>query len=129
MVARRFEELECWQLARDLERRVFAFISKPPVSGHFDYCRQIRESSKSSARNIAEGFGRYYPGDFARFTRNAIGSLNETRDHLAEGLEKNYLSQRLHGELRTLTNRAIGASTNLVKYLDTCKGDWNKARS
>ena len=128
MVARRFEELECWQLARELERRVFAFTDKPPASGDFEYCHQIRKSSSSAPPNIAEGFGRYYPGDFARFIRNALGSLNETRDHLGAGFEKRYLTEDLYLELKTLANRAIGASVNLVKYLEGCKASWRTHR-
>jgi four helix bundle protein len=128
MVARRFEDLECWQLARELERRVFAFTDKPPASNDFEFCRQIRNSSSSAPPNIAEGFGRYYPGEFARFLRNALGSLNETRDHLGAGLDKQYLTEDLCLELKTLTNRAIGASVNLVKYLDGCKSTWRARR-
>jgi four helix bundle protein len=128
MVARRFEDLECWQLARELERRVFAFTDKPPASADFEFCRQIRKSSSSAPPNIAEGFGRFYPGDFARFTRNALGSLNETRDHLGTGFEKQYLTEELYRELKTLTNRAIGASVNLVKYLEGCKSSWRAHR-
>jgi len=128
MVARRFEDLHCWQLARELERRVFAFTGKPPASKDLEYCRQIRKSSSSAPPNIAEGFGRYYPGDFARFTRNALGSLNETRDHLGAGLEKEYLTEDLYRELRTIANRAIGASVSLVKYLDACKDRWDQER-
>jgi four helix bundle protein len=128
MAARRFEDLHCWQLARELERRVFAFTSQPPASHDLEYCRQIRKSSSSAPPNIAEGFGRYYPGDFARFTRNALGSLNETRDHLGVGLEKKYLTEDTYRELTTLTNRAIGASVNLVKYLEGCKATWRAAK-
>ena len=128
MVARRFEELECWQLARELERQVFAFTATPPASNDVEYCRQIRKSSSSAPPNIAEGFGRYYPGDFARFTRNALGSLNETRDHLGAGLDKQYLTEELHRELEILVNRAIGASVGLVKYLDECKERWERER-
>ena len=77
---------------------------------------------------MAEGFGRYYPGEFARFMRNALGSLNETRDHLGAGFDKQYLTEDLVLELKTLTNRAIGASVNLVKYLEGCKGSWRTKR-
>jgi len=125
---KRFEELVCWQLARELERRVVAFTGKPPASNDLEYCRQIRKSSGSAPPNIAEGFGRYYPGDFARFLRNALGSLNETRDHLGAGIEKGYLPENEYGELKTLTNRAIGAAVKLAKYLDASKERWDRER-
>src|SRR6266496_912433 len=60
----------------------------------FKYCNQIRESSRSARKNISEGFGRYYPKEFARFLRNANGSLHETKDHLLEGRE--YRTHRTH---------------------------------
>ena len=69
---------------------------------------------------IPDRLGRYYPREFARFTRVALGSLNETKDHLDAGLEQKYLEQSLHDELVTLADRAIGACVNLVKYLDSC---------
>jgi hypothetical protein len=53
--------------------------------------------------------------------RNALGSLNETRDRLGAGLELRYLSVQEYDDLRMLADRAIGASVNLVKYLDSCK--------
>jgi four helix bundle protein len=122
MGVRRYQDLAAWQLARELERGVFAFTAKGSMTKDFEYCRQIRKSSSSAPRNIAEGFGRYYPREFARFTRVALGSLNETKDHLDAGLEQSYLGQALHEELQTLANRAIGASVKLVKYLDSCPG-------
>jgi len=128
MVARRFEELVVWQLARELERRVYAFTDESAVAKDFDYCSQIRRSSSSSPRNIAEGFGRYLPGDFCKFLRNALGSLAETRDHLDAGLERRYLTHNAHHELQTLANRATGAGVRLAKYLDSCKGRWSRRR-
>jgi four helix bundle protein len=79
MIARRFEDLVCWQLARELERRVIAMIASQPARDDFDFCRQIRKSASSAPRNIAEGFGRFLPGDFAKFVRTARGSLEETK--------------------------------------------------
>src|SRR5437763_1400718 len=101
MVARTFVDLVCWQLARDLEGRVYAFTAKPPASTDYEYCRQIRKSSSSAPRNMAEGFGRYLAG-----------------------AESGYLSAALYEELRTLADRAIGASVNLTKYLESCRTSW-----
>jgi len=99
---------------------VFAFTAISPALDDFDYCHQIRNSSSSGPRNLVEGFGRFYPAEFARFTRNALGSLRETQDHLSAGLERSFLSTSHHAELATLADRAIGASVRLVKYLDSC---------
>ena len=93
-----------------------------------EYCHQIRSSSSSAPRNLAEGFGRFLPGDFSRFVRNALGSLNETQDHLDAGLERQYLTIEMHKELKLLARRATGTSVNLVKYLNRSKRDrqrWN----
>jgi four helix bundle protein len=118
----RWAYLEVWQLARELERGVLAFIAEPHVKHDFNFCDQIRRLSRSAPRNISEGFGRYYLRDFARLLRIALGSLNETNDHLDAGLESQYLSTELRAERQRLANRAAGAAVNLVKYLDTCKG-------
>src|SRR5713101_1179469 len=118
MGVRRYEDLVAWQLARELERRVYALAETSTVANDFEYCHQIRKSSSSAPRNLAEGFGRYLPGDFSRFVRNALGSLNETKDHLDAGLERRYLTAEMHTELTALAGRATGASVNLVKYLE-----------
>jgi four helix bundle protein len=130
VVIRRFEDLVAWQLSRELERQVYAFTETGAVVRDVEYCRQIRRSSSSAPRNLAEGFGRYLPGDAGKFARNALGSLNETQDHLDVGLERRYLTVDAHKRLKLLARRATGTSVNWVKYLDGCKQDprWNSRR-
>ncbi|HEX3701681.1 MAG TPA: four helix bundle protein [Vicinamibacterales bacterium] len=71
MGVRRFEDLIAWQLAYELQQQVFAFTASLPAVRDFKFCDQIRDSSRSAPRNIAEGFGRYYPKAFIRFLRIA----------------------------------------------------------
>jgi four helix bundle protein len=118
---RRFEDLVAWQLADQLQTEVFAFTSKPPASRDFKYCDQIRESSRSAKRNTAEGFGRYYPKEFARFLRIAAGSLHETKNHLKDGFDQHYLSNDHHERLERLCLRAMKANVRLIAYLRTAK--------
>jgi four helix bundle protein len=129
MGVKHFQDLAAWQLARELERQVFAFTAALPPSRDFEYCRQIRKASSSAPRNIAEGFGRFWPGDFARFVRNARGSLKETRDHLDAGLERGYLEASVHAECVRLANRALGASTRLAVYLEEAAETWSSKRA
>jgi four helix bundle protein len=78
----------------------------------------------SAPRNIAEGFGRYRPAEFARFVRIARGSLMETKDHFDVALERRYVSSSDFGRMNQLVNRAFGASTRLVQYLDEAAKTW-----
>ena len=92
MIARRYQELDCWSLANELKLRIYAFIATPPASKDFQYCDQIRNSARGATRTIAEGFGRFRPGDFARYLEFARASLIETQNHLGDGFDSGYLS-------------------------------------
>ena len=107
MGVRRFEDLYAWQRARDLEREVFAFTAVLPACRDSKYCDQIRESSRSAGRNTAEGFGRFYPKEFARFLRIAVASLHETMNQLHHARDRGYLTAAEHVRLVGLTKRAI----------------------
>jgi four helix bundle protein len=126
MIIRRTEDLIVWQLASELERRVFAFTATPPVDHNGDFCRQIRKSASSAPRNIAEGFGRFWPAEFAHKLRIARGELRETHDHLGLAIDQKYIDVHDYAVMFRLADRAIGASTRLLRYLDSAGPDWKK---
>jgi four helix bundle protein len=126
MVIRDHQEIAAWRLARELERRVVAFTATPPANRDANFCEQIRNSSSSAPRNIAEGFGRFWPLEFAHKLRIAIGELHETQDHLDRALEEKFISATQHQEMYTPAARAIGASVNFAKYLESAGPDWKK---
>jgi len=118
--AQRYEDLIVWQLAHELQRDVFASIASGPVSRDFRFCNQIRDASSSGPRNIAEGFGRFNPGDFARFLEIAKGSLMETHNHARDGYERGYFTEEQRERLCRLAGRAIKAAIPLIRYLQSC---------
>jgi four helix bundle protein len=118
MVARRYQDLVCWQLANELKLRVYAILAKAPVAKDLKYCDQIRDSARSACRNIAEGFGRYRPAEFARFLMIARASILETHNHLGDGLDLRYFSRAEYEEACALADRACGAVTKLHAYLE-----------
>jgi four helix bundle protein len=119
MGVRRFEDLIAWQLAFQLQEEVFAFTTREPATRDPKYCSQIQESSRSAARNTAEGFGRYRPKEFQYFLRIAAASLHETKNHLLDGLKRGYHSERDHERRRRLCLRGIKANSHLQRYLET----------
>ena len=56
MKIERFEDIEAWQLARELTRKVYRLTKKPGFAKDYGLKRQIQEAAGSSMHNIAEGF-------------------------------------------------------------------------
>ena len=115
MVARRFQDLLAWQLSYELKCEVVAFTATGPAAKDFRYRDQIRASSASAPSNISEGFGRFRPGDFARFLEFARGSLMETQNHLIDGRDRGYLDVALYSRLLHLCRAAIKTTTALLR--------------
>jgi four helix bundle protein len=79
-----YKNLEIWQLARQLVIDIHAMIlNKLPKFEMFEEGAQIRKSSKSVKSTMVEGYGRRrYKNEFIRFLTYAMGSKDETVDHL-----------------------------------------------
>ena len=92
---RRFEELKCWQAAREYRQTIYKVTKSFPRSEWFGLTSQVRRSACSVTANISEGYGRYNLQDTAHFCVIARGSLNETLDHLYVALDEGYIDQAL----------------------------------
>lgn len=75
-------------------------------------------AGESACANIAEGFCRFYPKEFARFLRIARGSLAETAEHLRSAVLRGLIEQAEADAIVLLTLRARGACSRLIQYLD-----------
>jgi four helix bundle protein len=117
MSADRFEDLLTWQLMYELSLGIWKFTDQPPASRNFKHRDQIRDSSDSAHRNVAEGFGRYNPGEFARFLDVSRGSAEETRALLKTAHGARYLSDEEFAALDALAIRGLQALAKLQRYL------------
>ena len=113
MPIKEFTDLVVWQLANTLKCEVFDFTSKSPACRDFEYCGQIRDSASSITRNIAEGFGRRRPAEFAKFLEYSLGSLLETEDGLIDAHDRAYIDAKLYSRLWNLAKATERATRNL----------------
>jgi four helix bundle protein len=112
------KEFDAWKLADDLRRQVRPVLDKLRVAHHYNLHNQLESAAGSACPNIAEGFARYRPRDFARFVRIARASLAETIDHLTMAAAEGCATPDEAASLIALANRACGACTRLAVYLD-----------
>ncbi len=118
--AQRFEDLIVWQLAVRVRDGVYDLTSTGAAASDFAFRDQIRDSASSVPRNIAEGFVRYDPPQFAQFLNIAKGSLGETQNHLLHGKEQKYFSEEEFTDVWRLTCRTLRAANRLHSYLRRC---------
>jgi len=113
----RFEDLEIWQLARQLYKFVFRITSEKPFCNDFRLRDQMRASSGSVSDNIAEGFERGGNKEFIQFLFVAKGSCGETRNQAYRAFDSNYLSQEILDDLLERTETISRKTANLIKTL------------
>jgi four helix bundle protein len=118
---RKYTELDVWKLSNALARQIRDVIDRPAFRRYPKLREQIDGAAESPPANIAEGFGRYYPGDNARFVRIAVGSLLELTVHLARAQARRLITAAECDALCSLARRAKGAATGYLEYLQTAE--------
>jgi four helix bundle protein len=127
MIAKRFEDLICWQRMKELSVEVWKATDRPPASRDFDFRNEIRDSSDSAQRNVAEGFGRYNPPVFANFLDFSRASALETKALLKKGRAVGYWTEDEFQRLDTLADRGLQAVAKFQRYLRSPEAKRNAA--
>ena len=74
-----FEEIEAWEVARELTRQIYALTKRQPFARDFGLRDQIRRAAISIMSNIAEGYESQTEAMFTRYLGIAKGSAGELR--------------------------------------------------
>jgi len=115
-----FEDLECWQAAYRLKRRIWEEVAPHfPKEERFELKSQIIRAARSSTANIAEGWGRYHYLDSRKFYLNSRGSQAEILDHLLEARDCNYISPQLFDSLKADLNTSLRLLNGYIRYLNS----------
>jgi four helix bundle protein len=110
---RTHEEFDAWRLADELRTRMRPILARPALRDDYDLWKQLRRATRSPCPNIAEGFSRFNPRDFANFVRIAKASLSEFIEHMKETQACGYTTAAETAELIVLAKRAAWCGDGL----------------
>ena len=131
----RFEDIEAWQLARELTRKVYVLTKKVKFARDFGLKGQIQDAAGlpremgslfnwgSSMHNIAEGFDSETNPEFVRFLRYAKRSCTEIQSKLYTALDQEYITKAEFQDVYDHAGRTRAAIRGFIKYLLAYKQD------
>lgn len=121
MGARHVRDLAAFRLCEDLMKMVEAATATGRVARDFKFCDQINDAALDATSDVAEGFVRYYPREFARFLDYSLSSLEEVWVRVEAGYRKSYFPASTASQLLRQIARAKSAIRGLRAYLWTVK--------
>jgi four helix bundle protein len=115
------EDLEIWQLARNLSKQVYQLTFSEPLSFDFRLKDQMRGSSGSIMDNIAEGFERSSRLEFINGLSISKGETGELKSQLYRCLDNKYINEAKFKELYSDADILTKKITNFIAYLNSSK--------
>ena len=117
MKIERFEDIEAWQLARELTQKVYRLTKKTKFARDYGLKNQIQGAAGSSMHNIAEGFDAETNAEFIRFLRYAKRSCTEVQSELYVALDENYISVDEFNDTYEQARKTRAAIRGFINYL------------
>lgn len=118
MYVKNIKELRIYQIALQLAGEIEKLIKQIPYYWDIEECRQILRSSSSCPSNIAEGFSqRFYTKKFIHYLRIAMGSSDESQDHLTKLRNNKHITNEI-AEHYIFRYKSLSVKTlNMITHL------------
>lgn len=117
MKYKRFEDLPCWQISRQLCQAVFALISRGNFGRDVGLKSQIWRAAGSTMDNIAEGFEDGSSREFIRFLGYSQRSCSEVQSQLYRALDCSYINQDEFAKVYEIASECRKQIKGFRKYL------------
>ena len=124
-----FEDLEIWQMSRNLCNNIFSIINSTPLKNDYKLKEQINGSSGSVMDNIAEGFERSRNKEFRQFLSISKGSCGETHSQLYRVFDRKYIDEKQFNMLKEQTIVIGNKIGSFINYLNKTEYKGNKYKS
>jgi four helix bundle protein len=128
MKIERFEDIEAWQLARELTRKVYILSKKADFARDFGLRDQIQNAAGSSMHNIAEGFDAETNLEFIRFLRYAKRSCTEVQSELYMAFDQQYITKEEFQVVYDYAGRVRATIRGFIKYLQNSEYGYKKVK-
>ena len=116
-----FEELEIWQLAFTIYKKVSPIAEKMRQKHDYRFADQIKSAAGSVMDNIAEGFERNSRLEFLNSLSISKGECGELKSQAHRSLLDKYISQEEFDELYNEIDIVIKKIANFIIYLNKSK--------
>lgn len=116
---RKFEELPCWNKARELSREVFGMIGEPPFRKDFILKDQLWKACGSLTDTIAGGFDSGSSRELVRLLGYAQRSCSELQSQLYRALDCTYITQQQFEKMSASVTECRQQIKGFRKYLQT----------
>ena len=109
-----FEELEIWQLSREICQDLWNAFENSSLGKDFELKNQMNRSSGSIMDNIAEGFERNGRREFINFLSYSKGSCGELRSQLYRAFDRKHITEE---EFEFLKEKTITESKKIGSFM------------
>lgn len=116
--AQKFEDLNIFQMARDLCKEVYAITKVGEFHNDSRFVQQIHASSGSVMDNIAEGFERDGNKEFIHLLYIAKGSCGEVRSQIIRASDVGFIDK---DTATKLYNDCLNLSKAIAKFIKSLK--------
>lgn len=113
----RFEDLRCWQEARQLVKNIYQLTAFGKLSKDYGLKDQLQRASVSIMINIAEGFSRYHKKEFIRFLNISQSSASEVKSLLYIICDLEYVEKSKIDHLQSRCEKTKALTLSLLKYV------------
>ena len=115
---KKFEELKCWQMARELAREVYDCTRTGSFAKDYGLKDQMQRAVVSIGSNIAEGFERDSGSELVKFLGYAKGSAGELRSQLYTAFDVGYLTDEM---FMALSEKSSYVAALISRFRDSVK--------
>ncbi|MGQ9655268.1 MAG: four helix bundle protein [Thermodesulfobacteriota bacterium] len=115
-----FTEMPVWQSGFDLLLKVYRLAKTFPGYERVGLASDMRRAANATVHNIAEGFGRYEPGDKTRLYKISRGSAYELASQILVAYSLEYITDgQSRDELIGSCKKVIMELNALIKRLES----------